>query len=386
MAYDDDDDVRSIMSSVSHLSTTSDYDEGGLDLETPLLQAISDIEAKRSEARARGLESLADLLSRYVYPEEVLSSRLGDLMDVLRKAAKSADHMAKTFHIITLLHLQPVVEDMEAYYEQLRNRCEDSMLDPSLDTEPRSQMAVTLAIMSFVSELHGDDIEEQMELLSDVFTDDDQEASLIAICIEAWSLLLIKLSSHDACKVAHKLSHFFHRIIGETGTDRNVLFAAARALVLLNDAQLEAHEVPAEGMDDVARVFQAYAKESNKGKSKKDLKEQRLKFRQLLEGIETGRCPSTRLALGHSETVVLDSWSEYMILDNVRAVLRGGMQHHLRHNQVVRDLLGLGPVQLVPQALSREDKANLKAIREDNRLNRQADRRAARSDKWDDGF
>jgi len=118
------------------------------------------------------------------------------------------------------------------------------------------------------------------------------------------------------------------------------------ALLLEKARQLEQeqkYEFELEEIDDVCEKLRTLATESNNWRSKKDLREQRANFRQLLHFIEGEEFGFESIKFGR-ERMELVNWQLKRYYDAFCAVLGSGMNLHLQKNQFLRDVFDLGPV------------------------------------------
>ena len=119
-------------------------------------------------------------------------------------------------------------------------------------------------------------------------------------------------------------------------------------------------EFEPEGLDSLISIIKQLATDSNKSRSKKDRKEQRLNFRDILKGVEDGDPPAEKVKFGQ-EVLMLDYWYKKIQYDwfckvtfkNMSAhfhkpfrhvqVLGFGTNHHLSTNYMLREVFELGP-------------------------------------------
>merc|ERR1712045_787869 len=97
-----------------------------------------------------------------------------------------------------------------------------------------------------------------------------------------------------------------------------------------------------EGLDSLIETLKQLATDSTKSRSKKDRKEQRSSFRDILRGVEEGDPPSEKVKFGQ-EVLFLDSWYKKLQYDWFCKVLGSGMNLHLSSNLMVREIFELPP-------------------------------------------
>jgi hypothetical protein len=84
------------------------------------------------------------------------------------------------------------------------------------------------------------------------------------------------------------------------------------------------------------------ATDSHKYRSKKDRKEQKSSFRDIIKFIEDGEDLYERVAFSKRETLEITSWGMKKQYDQMCKVLGSGMNLHLTENELVRSIFGLG--------------------------------------------
>ena len=88
--------------------------------------------------------------------------------------------------------------------------------------------------------------------------------------------------------------------------------------------------------------LQELAKDSHKYRSKKDRKEQKSSFRDIVKYIEENDEFYERVAFSKRETLELTSWGMKKQYDQLCKVLGSGMNLHLTENELIRSIFGLG--------------------------------------------
>lgn len=94
--------------------------------------------------------------------------------------------------------------------------------------------------------------------------------------------------------------------------------------------------------DSLIDLLTALANDSSKHRSKKDKKQQRVIFRDILKTIADGNAFDGQTIKFGSESLFLDNWVRRKQYDTLRELLGTGMNTHLLENEYVRDLFDLG--------------------------------------------
>ena len=93
--------------------------------------------------------------------------------------------------------------------------------------------------------------------------------------------------------------------------------------------------------DDLIEILKNLANDSAKYRSKKDKKQQRSSFRDILKTIEEGEFDGQTIKFG-TETLFLDNWVKRKEYETFRDILSTGMNVHLQENDFIRDMFDLG--------------------------------------------
>ena len=94
--------------------------------------------------------------------------------------------------------------------------------------------------------------------------------------------------------------------------------------------------------DDLIEILRNLANDSSKHRSKKDKKQQRSSFRDVLRTIEEGDFETQAVKFA-SESLYLDNWSRRKQYQTFCDLLGTGMNAHLSENEFLRDIFDLGP-------------------------------------------
>lgn len=130
--------------------------------------------------------------------------------------------------------------------------------------------------------------------------------------------------------------------------------AAGECIALLVERSRAAEEEDGSGQDtfylahfdEICAKLQALATDSQKSKSKKELREQRLNFRQILRTVEGEHYGEETVKVGGQERVIIGCWQSRRYYDTFCSVLGSGMNLHLTQNILLRDIFDMGAVSL----------------------------------------
>ncbi|KAK2722749.1 hypothetical protein QYM36_003066 [Artemia franciscana] len=112
---------------------------------------------------------------------------------------------------------------------------------------------------------------------------------------------------------------------------------------------------------ELCNMLKSLATDSQKFKAKKDRRQQRSSFKDVLRAVEEGDTPDVHIKFG-TEVLVLDSWSRKKQYDAICQVLGSGMNLHLAENDFLRDIFDLGPPMLVGGVTTKVSKSERHAM------------------------
>ena len=95
-------------------------------------------------------------------------------------------------------------------------------------------------------------------------------------------------------------------------------------------------------VEDVVELVEDLAGEYDRSKGKKERKEQRSVFRNIVASVSNGDNPELCIKI-RNEAITFEKWSHILQMYFLKSVLQSGFQYHFRHNSLVREIFGLGP-------------------------------------------
>ncbi|XP_072378592.1 interferon-related developmental regulator 2 [Diabrotica undecimpunctata] len=164
---------------------------------------------------------------------------------------------------------------------------------------------------------------------------------LHAAAIQAWNLLFTLLSpgnigtminNSKALPSLEKLSELLE------SAHLDVRMAAGESLALIYElGREESEDFEEEFALDVTETLKQLATDSHKYRAKKDRKQQRATFRDILQFIESDIVPELQIKFG-KETLVLDSWIRRKQYETLCNILGPSINVHLTENDLLRDI------------------------------------------------
>lgn len=320
--------------------------------ETKMKEAIDLASQKSAAGRVKALEAICNgFLKRYC-PDFVDNQRMTicDLVDKSLKKGKGGEVEAAA-KLSILLSLQ-LPEESEEVYKELRGLMVQIVTDESADPSARAALATSLGGLCFLGGGEMTEVVNTMAVLEEIFSASfsKPEWSLPSFppeilvlhqsCLSAWCLLLTLQSSSEVYRMANSLTSKLAGLLESNDVELRISAGEAIALVL-EFAYDHDEDFEPDGFENLVATLKQLATDSNKSRSKKDRKEQRLNFRDILRGVEEGDPPAEKVKFGQ-EVLALDFWYKKTQYDWFCKVLGFGTNHHLSTNYMLREVFELG--------------------------------------------
>jgi len=352
-------DAASMVSDVSEVSTVrgDEVGEEGVEengqeeWEGKVKEAIDLAGQKSAAGRVKAVEALCTGLLRRYSPDFLENQQL-TLCDVVQRAVKKGrgGEVTAGARLAVLLALQ--LPDCEEVYKELKPLLVQLTTDKTAAAATRAAAATSLAGLCFLGGGEMAEVVSTMQVLESVFsasyskkdgTIPAPSADLQALhcaALSSWSLLLTLLTSGDVFRLATTQVSSLRGLLYSSDVDLRITAGESLALVLEfaydYDSQYEPNDL--EGLIVAVRQL---ATDSNKSRSKKDRKEQRSSFRDVLRGVEEGEPPSQKVKFGR-EVLRLDTWFAVLQYQWFCKILGPGINLHLAANHMLREIFELG--------------------------------------------
>jgi len=352
-------DAASMVSDVSEVSTVrgDELGEEGVEengqeeWEGKVKEAIDLAGQKSAAGRVKAVEALCTGLLRRYSPDFLENQQL-TLCDVVQRAVKKGrgGEVTAGARLAVLLALQ--LPDCEEVYKELKPLLVQLTTDKTAAAATRAAAATSLAGLCFLGGGEMAEVVSTMQVLESVFsasyskkdgTIPAPSADLQALhcaALSSWSLLLTLLTSGDVFRLATTQVSSLRGLLYSSDVDLRITAGESLALVLEfaydYDSQYEPNDL--EGLIVAVRQL---ATDSNKSRSKKDRKEQRSSFRDVLRGVEEGEPPSQKVKFGR-EVLRLETWFAVLQYQWFCKILGPGINLHLAANHMLREIFELG--------------------------------------------
>lgn len=369
-SHSDDDSTNENQSVISNYSENCDWyagedaggpeaDAGSVSLvqdqfEDKLCELIDGMTQKSAQGRTNCFQSFGKALAKKYMPAFV-RDRLFTLCDSIEKSLKKGggEEKAAAADLAILLCIQ--LGD-ESVCENIGQSLKPVLLvianDNSVAPLVRAKCCEALSNMSFLCGGELGDIlllMQQMEtLFSGSYLKGDgsipnitpELATLHATALSSWTLLLTLMAPNNVTSMmgTNNLPTLDQLSELLDSPHLDVRMAAGEALAMIFElGRLEienfADDVALELTDSLKRL----ATDSHKYRAKKDRKQQRATFRDILQFIENDTIAEVQVKFA-KEVLILDTWTKRRQYDAICSILGSGMNIHLSENELLRDI------------------------------------------------
>lgn len=344
-------------------NASDDYQEesGILDshnIEDRLVEAFENLHAKSAKTRLIAFEYIRKTLTGRYLVDFIFNRKITFLDSISRciKRSKGQD-LGHAAHIISILcaTIGPSPET-DPIFSELNSQLLALLADKTIQPDIRSKCARTIAICTHIIGIEGY-LEQIMDRLYAIFSascakgdnsmpnPSDQLAALHSSCLQAWTLLLTALNNSSPHVAFEHVEEYIDKITELLDSPHlDVKISAGETLAVMCEIiRTQNEDITADDFDDICDKIRELMTETQKSRGKKDLRQQRSNFREILAAIEENEAPNSTIKFGR-ERLILESWSRRRQHDAFCELFGSGLNHHLAENELLRDIFGLGAV------------------------------------------
>lgn len=344
-------------------NVSDDYQEesGILDspaIEDQLVEAFDNLTAKSAKTRLVAFETIRKNLTQRYMVDFIYNRKLTILDSINRciKRSKGQDlGYAATLISIICTTIGPDPET-DSTLSELISQLLVLLADQTVQPDVRIKCARSIAICTFIIGIEGY-LEQVMERLFAIFSSSfakgdgsmpnpsEQVAALHATCLQAWTLLLTAVNSSSsqlATEIAEETMDKVIELLDSPHLD--IKLSAGETLAAMCEI-IRAHnsDITPEDFVELCEKLRDLMTDTQKSRGKKDMRQQRSNFREILAAIEEDETPNQIVKFGR-ERLALESWCRRRQYDAFCDVLGTGINVHLSENEVLRDIFNLGAV------------------------------------------
>lgn len=330
--------------------------------EEKLMQAIENASEKSQQTRLQSLQVINDILKHHSMYDFV-DDRRATIMDIVEKSLKKGkgQEQALAAKMGALLMIQ--LQGDEDIFKTLTPLLQQIALDNTASADSRASCCSAIAVLHFLGSDSAVEAMAMCHLLEGIFSASylkgdnsasavtNDAATLHAAALTAWGLLLTLIPTTDIASLLETkqiLSSFKNLMSLLKSQHLDVRMTAGEVIALLMECGRTQNELFLEEyIDELLEIAKTLATDSSKYKAKRERKQQRATFRDVLHYFEDENvAPNTAIQVGSGVTkqqLILDSWVAHHQYGSIVDVLGSGTGIHLQGNDYLRDCFEMGP-------------------------------------------
>lgn len=342
-------------SSASFLKNEEGQSDDGDSFEEKLSDVLELASGKAAKDRTKALDNLRKAFSKKFIPW-YLEDRRMTISDTIERGLKrgKVEEQIAAANLVGVFCAQIGSSDDSDVdsYNALRSILTPLMLDPTADPRTRGHVASALGIASFILgqvEEFGEPLEDFEKVFSGSYKGGTKHsAETLAMhtsALASWTLLMSMMSPMKCYKTLESRIANFLELLSSPDVDLRI--AVGEAIVVLFENAIDNEGLEDEAFEVVAEAIVAMkelAKDSHKYRSKKDKKEQKSSFRDIIHYIDDNDEFYEKISFGRGESLEIDNWAQKKQFDALRKALGSGINVHLAQNPLLRDIFQLGAV------------------------------------------
>ncbi|KAL8624299.1 hypothetical protein ACOMHN_034022 [Nucella lapillus] len=327
-----------------------------------MCEIIDGLSAKSGPQRKKSLEALKQGLCKKYCPE-FLQRRKETVTDSLLRCLKKGKGEEQTLAVgcLALMALQ-LGGEITDVYSDIQDALAFFLADKTASVQTRAKCASTMALCCFINTLFDQDaheLSERMGLMEAMFraccrgdanndsapapVQSAQMSELTVSCLDAWSLLLTRASQYLVRDKAQTHISLLRDLLPNSDIELRIAAGEAIALVYdLNRCIDKDFECGVDGTEMLYVQLKKLSTENSKRKSHNALRQQRSRFRDILQCVQEGIVEEVTVKTGKLELLMLDDWSSKVQYKALCGALTSGMLTHLQENLMLRDFFDLG--------------------------------------------
>jgi len=365
--FDSNDDNYSVVSeadSVDSQFALEDIDEGVdymEDFEGKLKENIEGCRQKGSNGRQASLLEVQKALRRR-YAGEFLTDRVETMIDILEKLMKRGTGRDRVLGsaVACLFCLQVGEDDSTKLFDAMKPILLTLINDDSVSPDERAAACTALGTSCIIADVEMEDMIECLNTLKTAFSkkipNNDQFHSAFANALTAWCLILSVADDSIACEQIQNCMGVLCKLL-ELGS-LNLRIAAGEAAALVYELAYNNRMSLQGPVNTLHNLLQEFANESGRHKGKREKKQQKSSFRDILKSVKGNIHPEQTIKFG-PEFIEIGSWSWLLRYRAFKDALGPGTNIHLQTNPFVRETFDLGlplPKELKESKVSKYEK------------------------------
>jgi len=373
-ATHDDDDNMSTASDIT-VSTARGSDDDGMSeiesYESKIKEAMDLALEKSVQTRVKALDALTTALQKRVMTCFLLDNyiTMTDLVERALNKGRGAEIVAGAKLGSLIILTLATYEEAEQVYQTIQPLLIKIMKDPSATPAARQQCTTTLALSCFLACQDVSELQTTSNALHAIYAQSlpkgngelpSPSAAVTAFhaaAVSGFCLLISIMSPTYVYNIADSFIKEMFSLLGSSDVEMRITAGEAVALAY-ELARKHDDDYLWKREDELSASLNDLATDSQKFRAKKDRKQQRATFRDVIRTVDEGELPYEALTIGphhQLQHIELDSWSMKLQYQALCNSLAQGVNHHFTYNIGVRNIYDLGapPLKMDVNALLR---------------------------------
>ncbi|CAL7942596.1 unnamed protein product [Xylocopa violacea] len=330
--------------------------------EEKLKEAVDGLTQKSAKGRTICFNGIGRIFALKYVPDFVEDRKM-TITDSIERGLKKgrSEEQSSAARLSTLLCVQlGIYESAEVACRNLKSILTFIATDTTASTQARSECCWALSMNQFLSGNDAADTIEIVQLLSGIFsgsylkgngaiaTISPEVAAMHAAAISSWTLLLTVMAPADIYNlITSDRTNTYMPSLNKLrelleSPHLDVRLSAGEALAVIFELGRDfCCDYEQDWSLDLIDVLKELATDSNKYRAKKDRKQQRANFRDILRYIEEDVIPEVHVKFGQ-EILYLEGWCARSQYNACCRLLGPGINIHLAENQLLREIFHLG--------------------------------------------
>jgi len=360
-SHDDDDNMSTASDiTVSTARGSDDDDMSEVESYENKIKEAMDLSLEKSvQTRVKSLEELTTALQKRVVTSFLLDNyiTMTDLVERALNKGRGTEIVAGAKLGSLVILTLATYEEAEQVYQTIQPLLIKIMRDPSANPGARRQCTTTLALSCFLACQDVSELKNTCNALHATYALSlpkgngelpSHSASVTAFhaaAVSGFCLLISIMSPTYVYSIADSFVKEMFSLLSSSDVDMRI--TAGEALALAYElARQHDEDYCWNRENELSEALHELATDSQKFRAKKDRKQQRASFRDVIRTVDEGELPYEALTIGphhQLQHLELDSWSlklQYQALCNSLAL---GVNHHFTYNVGIRNIYDLGP-------------------------------------------
>ena len=305
------------------------------------VDAVGNLTDRKASLKRESFKAVISALQGTFSPELLEShvdTIIASCLSIIKKNRSSSEEVLQSLELLGLLAITLGPEGsrllQESYVEVKALFC------PAHPNKVRCAALETRSLLEFICTFDHVDTLSSLEELASVFNNVDEVPEVKETALDAFSLLASLLD--PKCLATDVATLFMEDICNLLHEDsQGVQLSAGTALALISEARVEHVEPEADDLynvvANVSTRVEELSHENTKFLSKKAKAKIRSNFRDIFLTIDAGETHPEVINFGR-EKLVCDTWPSIVHLQRLRNVLSTGLNSHLKHNSLLRQI------------------------------------------------